>query len=433
MAHKRKPQEKTPEAWFMDNEWPAPKLVGPPMQDTILNGYINHAMIEIHASAMARLYLDARAEGVVFVPEQTAFSQQFSRVGVPNLKVKDVQRWYRRSLLRNARQRLDYAHHKQRLIGAEKSRIISSPVLASRRYQRAKQDVYLENTEVFSVGVDGEELAITCADLYKTPRKIFGKHYVRMKGLEKFSLEQKLIGYFLTLTLPPEWHPNPKNGNNSWKGASPGDGHRELQRKWRNWQVVFGTTMFVRVEEQHEDGTPHWHILIWIKSEDEDRLLKKFVQHFGVRPAADIRKIDLSKGTGTSYLSKYVLATLGTGSVKHAETAELADAHRATWGGRMIQISDLKGSSTIWDELRRIKVNTPKWSLLNKIGKDLHSCAVNNKYGDFLTILKSMNEKGRTKILYGMNKTGHKLIKGVRIDFIDILTREKTWKVRSKK
>ncbi|WP_167761360.1 replication endonuclease [Duganella callida] len=403
-----------------------------PTTDAIQNGYINHAMIEIQANAMARLYLNTKAEGEVFAPELTAFSRQFKRVGFPNSKVKNVPRWYRRSLLRDARQRLDYAHHEQRLIGAEKSRIVSSPVLASRRYQRAKQMAYLENTEVFVVGADGEELAITCADIYKTPRKIFGKHYVRMKGLEKFSLEQSLIGYFLTLTLPPEWHPNPKNGNNSWEGASPGDGHRELQRKWRNWQVVFGKTMFVRVEEQHEDGTPHWHILVWIKPEDEALLLKKFAQHFGMPPAADIRKIDLSKGTGTSYLSKYVLATLGTGSAMHAETAELADAHRATWGGRMIQISDLKGSSTIWDELRRLKVDAQQWSSLTPIGKDLHACAVSNNYCNFLTILKSMSETGRTKILYEKDETGHKLIKGVRVDFIDISTREKKWGVRPK-
>jgi hypothetical protein len=74
------------------------------------------------------------------------------------------------------------------------------------------------------------------------------------------------------------------------------------------------------------------------------------------------------------------------------EKALAYSAHRATWGGRSIQFFDVPSSSTVWDELRRIKENSDEYMKLASDGLELHRCATSNDYGEFLEILSSMQE-----------------------------------------
>jgi len=425
--------------------------------DWPLEKKIDHDAIREKANAMTMLYMTAVFNGEndkaayneiavtkkwelqqesVPIPDLRAvpglYQCDFIRVGFPGREVGNPGRWYRMALLRDARQRVDLAHHFVQGIGDLKSRVVSKSVLMSRKIQSLAQQRYIKNTEIVKKDAQGIELIIPASDIYKTTEKRVAKLYVRIYGLEKFCTEKGLQGYFLTLTLPPSYHPNPSWGENSWDGSTPADGHKKLQHCWRAWQRSFGKTMSIRVEEQHKDGCPHWHALVWIKPGEENKLIGGIQDAFGKPPATEVVKIDLTKGSAATYVMKYVLKSTLGGEDAHA--SKLADAHRATWGGRAVQIADLLGSATIWDEIRRIRFGSDIWMELCNEAKALHSAAATNDYCEFLKILEAVNQpKKRCYVWYGDSSKGAELVQGLSFDNVLIPTHSKGWKLRPKK
>ncbi|MBC7752110.1 MAG: hypothetical protein H7Z73_10410 [Candidatus Saccharibacteria bacterium] len=109
-------------------------------------------------------------------------------------------------------------------------------------------------------------------------------------------------------------------------------------------------------------------------------------------------------------------------------------AHRSTWGGRSIQFFDVPSSSTIWDELRRIKENSGDHCRLGSDGTELHKYAIRNEYFNFLKILLVMQsgEFDRVNVLYSVNENGDKRLSGLRIDNEVFKTHIKQWKIQPK-
>jgi hypothetical protein len=397
-------------------------------------GVIDYAAVEAKAIVMAELYYEALIRKVDVRTEVSTYREDFLQVGLPNSKVKNIVLWYRRALLKAERQAADMSNHRLKMIGGSGDAIVSKAVLLSRRAQLLSQRNYLEKVELVKREENGSETVIKCADIFKTPEKRIAKMYVRTEGLEKFCVSQGLLGYFLTMTLPSRFHPNPSNGRSTWDGSTPADGHRSLQHRWRAWQRLFGKTMSVRVEEQHKDGCPHWHALIWIPPTRESELVAKIQTCFGAPPASKIEKIDTAKASASTYLMKYLMKATGAGEDKKStKIAELADAHRATWGGRAIVISDVQGSATIWDEMRRVRFGSPGWLSFPDQARALHSAATTNNYYEFLTILFSMNSEKATRrcsIWYEISSRGTRLVKGFIFDDTYIETHRDQWQIR---
>ncbi|MGR5360386.1 replication endonuclease [Vibrio mediterranei] len=164
---------------------------------------------------------------------------------------------------------------------------------------------------------------------------------VRCRGCEDIGNELGLQGLFLTLTTPSKYHNSYKKGGfiGHWNGASPRDAQSYLNSVWQRIRAKLGREEIrwfgVRVAEPHHDGTPHWHLLIWVKPEDvmqvrdifisyatqEDRgelhpeLEKEkkkpfrkgaYVGPLDYRPRCDFGFIDPEKGTATGYIAKYI-------------------------------------------------------------------------------------------------------------------------------
>ncbi|MEZ9698933.1 replication endonuclease [Vibrio sp. 10N.261.46.E12] len=164
---------------------------------------------------------------------------------------------------------------------------------------------------------------------------------VRCRGCEDIGNELGLQGLFLTLTTPSKYHNSYKKGGfiGHWNGASPRDAQSYLNNVWQRIRAKLGREEIrwfgVRVAEPHHDGTPHWHLLIWVKPEDvmqvrdifisyatqEDRgelhpeLEKEkkkpfrkcaYVGPLDYRPRCDFGFIDPEKGTATGYIAKYI-------------------------------------------------------------------------------------------------------------------------------
>ena len=359
------------------------------------HSYIDHKQIRVDAMYAARLLRDARLFDSDLQKALDIFAERILRTGIPEPHVKNIGSWFYRMFLRDARQQADIAAHRNQAIGKNGMKIVSNVVLNSRQRQLASQRRYIERQEMVYQDEHGQEICIPFADLCNSPERRAAKHYVRALGLEKFCNGLDLCGFFLTLTLPPEYHPNPSVGKNSWSGLTAAQGHKEMQKRWRTFQRRFGKTIGIRVEEQHSDGCVHWHALVWITADRADELRQKLEKYFGKAPAIKIVTIDLSKASAATYLMKYLLKATGA---EHSSmdddlrsTSACSDAHRATWGGKSITFFDVKGSSSIWDELRRIKPDSPQYLQLSHDGKELHKTATENRYRDFLMNLQTMN------------------------------------------
>lgn len=370
-------------------------------------------------------------------------------IGLPGVDVTHTKRWFRRALIRHARQMADYLAHLLRDIGKYASPIVCEEVLVSRKRQLEFHKEFARKHVMISRDPHGVERTIPFADVEANARKRTNKCYVRLKGLEKFCTDLVLVGYFLTLTLPPEFHPNPSRGRCSWNGCTPHEAHNHIQKNWRLIQRRFnekgGKFYGVRVEEPHEDGCPHWHALIYLEASRADQFASRVSEFFGGQFAAKLVLIDQRQGSGASYLIKYLNPVFADGDRNKAtdeSTSEAKnkngkrsryDAHRATWGGRSIQFLDVPGSSTVWDEVRRIRVDSPAFALLDEQARALHKAATENDYASFLQHLLELHKRplGGMRVLYLTRPKGSRAVRGLILDGVPIETRSLKWEIQS--
>lgn len=402
--------------------------------------HIDHKRLRQDAIHAAELIYASRRDNVDEAHALSTDAERIARTGLPGAHVKNIGSWFYKAFLRDARQQADLAAHQERSIGKHGMPIVSQVVFNSRQRQLATQKRRMEQQELYYVDEKGDEICLSFSDVWNTPEKRAAKHYVRIKGLEKYCRGLGLAGYFLTLTLPAEYHPNPSMGQSRWSGLTPKQGHDEMQQRWRSFQRRFGKTTGVRVEEQHLDGCVHWHALVWIPPERTAEFSEKLHKYFGEPPASQVVPIDLSRATAASYLMKYVLKATGAehSSADEAMRAEAAraDAHRATWGGRSIVFFDVAGSSTIWDEVRRIKADSSQHKQLSTAGLLLHHAATSNDYCLFLETLRAINTSSTKtcRILYTNTSGASAAIQGLVVEDADIVTRgRKNWTSRQKK
>lgn len=203
----------------------------------------------------------------------------------------------------------------------------------------------------------------------------------RIRGFENICNELGYVGEFYTLTAPSKYHATTKAGyrNGKWSGASPADTQNYLTGIWSRIRAklhredvrIFG----IRVAEPHHDGTPHWHMLMFMLPEDveyvrsivrkyawkEDRHELKSDKAKKARFHAEA--IDPEKGSATGYVAKYISKNIDGYALDGEtddesgdllkETAPAVSAWAARWHIRQFQF--VGGAPvTVYRELRRL-------------------------------------------------------------------------------
>jgi hypothetical protein len=130
-----------------------------------------------------------------------------------------------------------------------------------------------------------------------------------------------------------------------------------------------------RIAEPHHDGTPHWHLLLFMRP-DYAAGVTAILEHYAreldaaeldSNEARDARfkavAIDSSRGSAAGYVAKYVAKNLDGFAVGEdfeaertadaSDSVKRVDAWRSTWGIRQFQQIGGPGV-TIWRELRRL-------------------------------------------------------------------------------
>lgn len=203
----------------------------------------------------------------------------------------------------------------------------------------------------------------------------------RIRGFENICNEMGFIGEFYTLTAPARYHATIKTGhrNRKWNGSSPADTQRYLCSVWQKIRAklhreeirIFG----IRVAEPHHDATPHWHMLMFMRPEQVERVREIMRDYAWQEDSSELttdkaRKarfhaeaIDPEKGSATGYVAKYISKNIDGYALDGEtddesgkdlkETASAVSAWAARWHIRQFQF--VGGAPvTVYRELRRM-------------------------------------------------------------------------------
>ncbi|MGO3437231.1 MAG: replication endonuclease [Serratia liquefaciens] len=203
----------------------------------------------------------------------------------------------------------------------------------------------------------------------------------RIRGFEDICNEMGFIGEFYTITAPSRFHATNRYGhrNRKWCGASPDETQRYLRNVWERARAKLhrkGIRIFgIRVAEPHGDGTPHWHMLLFMRPEVVGQVRDILRAYACVEDADELysersRKarfhaeaIDPEKGSATGYIAKYISKNidgyaldgeLDDDSGKELkEVAPAVSAWAARW--RIRQFQFIGGAPvTVFRELRKM-------------------------------------------------------------------------------
>lgn len=310
----------------------------------------------------------------------------------PILKRLQDQDWWRRRIRRMQNQRIEHISRNLHQIVSTRSAYCSE--IGKREWQRrqaANRDM-LEHT--LMENDDGE--LYTLADLSETsvanPEIRRTELMVRIAGLEEYARKLGYVGYFFTITCPSKYHAGLKSfgqRNPKFQGYSQRQSQDYLCKLWakfrshakritkyklEEWEF-FG----IRVAEPHHDGTPHWHLMLFINPDHVDDV-KKNLRHYATeedrhelkttrkeRARFDVKKIKdgINPKTGkeysaAGYIAKYIAKNIDGEYVdvdNYGQDAKTAAKAITAWASRnsIRQFQQIGGPSvTVWRELRRL-------------------------------------------------------------------------------
>lgn len=311
-------------------------------------------------------------------------------VAAPAARVSDdaaiarmtCEQWWRRALRRSQARALEreaialgYVHKAQE--------IYASSITVERRTQQRKRNASLL-AETAAVNLDTGELytlAELAAKSVANPTIRRGELMVRINGFERMAKTLNHVAEFITLTAPSQYHPKTSSGgqvvdNPKYRDHTPRDTNAYLNALWQRIRAKLqrqGVRVYgFRMVEAHHDGTPHWHLLLFVDQAKLQLLRDTFTEH-ALRVDADepgaktnrikFVSIDPTRGSAAGYVAKYIAKNIDQGGyqvqgdIQGQNWQGVTASHRieawaSTWGIRQFQ--QIGGPPVgVWRELRR--------------------------------------------------------------------------------
>lgn len=210
----------------------------------------------------------------------------------------------------------------------------------------------------------------------------------RIAGFERIARDMGHAGLFLTLTCPSRMHKwRTVQGarviqNPAYDGTLPNIAQQHLAKTWARIRAALqrrGIAVYgFRIAEPNHDGTPHWHMLVFVdpampgdtRRGAVGRLCAIF-RRYALADSPDERGarqhrfnaklIDWSRGSAAGYIAKYIAKNIDGYRVEKdllgndaIESSQRVEAWASTW--RIRQFQQIGGPPVgPWRELRRVK------------------------------------------------------------------------------
>ena len=291
------------------------------------------------------------------------------------------ERWWRRSLRRLHIRNVEKKAIELGLVRAGREKYVSNVTLQHKRQQAQRNRKILEQC----IATNELEQTYTLQELsdlsVSNPKIQRNELMTRLAGFDKLALDHGHVGVVYTVTCPSRMHASmTKDGktqtNPNYDGTTPADAQKHLSTVWARIRAKLdrmGIKVYgFRVAEPHQDATPHWHALLYMDAKHEasvQQVIRQYAlqdspnENGAQKHRVNAVKIDRSKGTGTSYLAKYISKGIDGHGLdmdidggEPTSAAEKVKAWAATWGVRQFQ--QIGGPSvTLWRELRRLGGN----------------------------------------------------------------------------
>ncbi|RBO12811.1 replication endonuclease [Pantoea sp. 3_1284] len=356
--------------------------------------FILAELVQVHAQASGesdykythRVYMTAatitREMGQTPPLWDKVTSRQFDPEEVtPAIMRMQTDKWWKGRLRRVAASWREHLHIALANVSKKHTPYASNMTVSEWREQKRRTREFLKGMEL----EDEEGNRISLIEKYDgsvaNPAIRRCELMTRIRGFENICNEMGFVGDFYTLTAPSRYHATIKTGhrNRKWNGASPADTQRYLCSVWQKIRAklhredirIFG----IRVAEPHHDATPHWHMLMFMRPEQLERVRQimrdyAYQEDSGELTTDKARKarfhaeaIDSDKGSATGYVAKYISKNIDgyalDGEIDDEsgkdlkETASAVSAWAARWHIRQFQF--VGGAPvTVYRELRRM-------------------------------------------------------------------------------
>lgn len=194
--------------------------------------------------------------------------------------------WWRRQFRRSAGRQVEGFARSMGFVQRRTGLYASDETCNRHAEQKRRNLAGLENTEAYKTviteintetgEVETAEEAYNLAELaalgVSNPSVRFAELMVRVRGMEKHAQENGHVGLFITGTTPGKMHAvhgTTGHQNSLFDGTDPKEAQQWIARQWSRVRAALarlGVKYYgVRVCEPHHDGTPHWHMLLFIK------------------------------------------------------------------------------------------------------------------------------------------------------------------------
>ena len=247
--------------------------------------------------------------------------------------------------------------------------------------QQAMEQVYVRRSDSAQI--------ITLAEIAKDQeRRKFNHLFHIAKNLQAMADEAELTGYFVTLTAPGNYHPNPAKGRRSYDQSELRNAHVYLQERWKLLRARLAkagiplsiSTLFgMRFVEVHKDGCAHWHLLIFTTPERFDIFQRYADDLFPAHRQWDHVAIDQDKGEATSYLFKYLAKAVDSSKFDDARlTANALDDMRSEQDQASLASAERVTAALRAQRIRQYQCfgvgnAMTKYRLINKIEESVNS------------------------------------------------------------
>ncbi|MET0061126.1 MAG: replication endonuclease [Candidatus Thiodiazotropha endolucinida] len=291
-------------------------------------------------------------------------------------------RWWRRRLKKAETIAIESAAIEVGLVHKKGEIYVSNENLLRRRERQRRNRNLMETLQVVNELGEAFNLQEVIDGSLSNPVLRRNELMTRIAGCEIYAKQNGYEALFLTLTCPSRFHARyGKSGdpNPQYDGSRPSDGQVYLNRVWSRARAAMarkGIDIFgIRIAEPHHDGTPHWHILVFVRPDQAENLVS-ILQHYALQdspeePGAQQRRfkveaIDPAKGTAIGYVAKYISKNVDGYGIDVDESGlvapkavERVKAWSTAWGIRQFQFFGGPPVS-VWRELRLLRDEVSK-------------------------------------------------------------------------